>query len=76
MLAMQEKSPYLTPVNTVLVLANVAVYFILEAMGDTTDALFMYAHGSHVSGGGAGRRSVLPPVHICVVHFGLPHPDQ
>ena len=46
MLAMQEKSPYLTPVNTVLVLANVAVYFILEAMGDTTDALFMYAHGA------------------------------
>ena len=73
MLAMQEKSPYLTPVNTVLVLANVAVYFILEAMGDTTDALFMYAHGAMypaaVLAGGQYYRLFTS----AFVHFGLPH---
>ena len=73
MLAMQEKSPYLTPVNTVLVLANVAVYFILEAMGDTTDALFMYAHGAMypaaVLAGGQYYRLFTS----AFVHFGLSH---
>ena len=76
MLAMQEKSPYLTPVNTVLVLANVAVYFILEAMGDTTDALFMYAHGAMypaaVLAGGQYYRLFTS----AFVHFGLSQPDQ
>ena len=76
MLAMQEKSPYLTPVNTVLVLANVAVYFILEAMGGHHRCAVHVCSRSHVSGGGAGRRSVLPPVYICVCPFRASPSDQ
>lgn len=36
----------LTPVNTMLVLANVAIFIILSFLGDTTDAGFMAAHGA------------------------------
>ena len=34
-----------TPVNTVIVLANVIVCLVLEIKGDTTDARFMIEHG-------------------------------
>ena len=36
----------LTPVNTILVLANVVVFMILSFLGNTTDAEFMAAHGA------------------------------
>ncbi len=40
------QNPYLTPVNLIFVLINAAVYFILEIIGDTNDAYFMYLHGA------------------------------
>ena len=36
----------LTPVNTILVLANVVVFIILSFLGNTTDAEFMVVHGA------------------------------
>ena len=36
----------LTPVNTILVLANVVVFIILSFLGNTTDAEFMAVHGA------------------------------
>lgn len=36
----------LTPVNTLLVLANVVVFVILSLSGDTTNAEFMVSHGA------------------------------
>ena len=67
------KNRYLTPVNIVMVLINVVSYFVLEAMGDTTDALFMYAHGAMypaaVLAGGEYYRLITS----AFIHFGLPH---
>lgn len=41
-----ELQRMLTPVNTILVLANVVVFMILSFLGNTTDAEFMAAHGA------------------------------
>lgn len=67
------KNQYLTPVNIVMVLINVFSYFVLEAIGDTTDALFMYTHGAMypaaVLAGGEYYRLITS----AFIHFGLPH---
>lgn len=67
------KNQYLTPVNIVMVLINVVSYFVLEAIGDTTDALFMYTHGAMypaaVLAGGEYYRLITS----AFIHFGLPH---
>ena len=42
----RELQRMLTPVNTLLVLANVAVFIILSFLGNTTDAEFMATHGA------------------------------
>ena len=67
------KNQYLTPVNIVMVLINVVSYFVLEAIGDTTDALFMSAHGAMypvaVLAGGQHYRLITS----AFIHFGLPH---
>ena len=67
------KNQYLTPVNITMVLINVAAYFVLEAIGDTTDAVFMYKHGAMypaaVLAGGQYYRLITS----AFVHFGLPH---
>lgn len=39
-------NPYITPINTTLAALNVVVFFILDIMGDTEDAVFMLAHGA------------------------------
>lgn len=36
----------LTPVNTLIVLANIICFIWLELLGDTTDGWFMYQHGA------------------------------
>ena len=43
---MRKLSQYITPVNTAIIIANIAVFIVLEIMGDTTDATFMYEHGA------------------------------
>lgn len=69
----QKENPYLTPVNMVMVLINVAVYFVLEAMGDTTDALFMYSHGAMYPAAVLAEGQYYRLVTSAFVHFGLPH---
>lgn len=39
-------NPYITPVNTILAALNIIVFFVLDLMGDTEDAVFMLAHGA------------------------------
>ncbi len=69
----QEKNPYITPVNITFALINVAVYIVLEILGDPTNASFMAAHGA-----------LYPPavildgqwyrlLTVAFLHFGLPH---
>ena len=67
------ENQYLTPVNMIMVLINVIVYIVLEIMGDTTNALFMLAHGAMypaaVLEGGQYYRLLTSSF----IHFGLPH---
>lgn len=67
------ENQYLTPVNISMVLINAVVYIVLEIMGDTTNALFMLAHGAMypaaVLEGGQYYRLLTSSF----IHFGLPH---
>ena len=57
---MRQKNPDIC--NKALVALNVIVFFILELLGDTEDAIFMYEHG-------AGDRAVVSPVYLYVSPF-------
>ena len=37
---------YITPVNIVLVILNIVVFFVLDVMGDTQSSMFMFEHGA------------------------------
>lgn len=46
---MQERDlayHYITPVNIIMVIVNVIVFFALDFLGDTSDGLFMFEHGA------------------------------
>lgn len=70
---LQSRNRYITPVNITFVLINVAVYFVLEIMGNTNDAYFMYQHGAMYSDavlqGGQWYRLLTS----AFIHFGLHH---
>lgn len=42
----KELQRMLTPVNTILALANIAIFIILSFLGNTTDPQFMASHGA------------------------------
>lgn len=70
---MQEQHRYITPVNVTLAAVNAAVFCILEALGDTSSATFMLAHGAMyppaVLYGGEWWRLLTS----AFIHFGISH---
>lgn len=69
----REQYRYLTPVNIAMVLINIIVYFVLEIMGDTTDALFMYNHGAMFPYAVLWDGQWYRLLTSAFIHFGLPH---
>lgn len=68
-----EQNRYITPVNIIFALINVAVYGILEIMGDTTDAVFMYEHGAMYPYAVLLEGQWYRLLTSSFLHFGLAH---
>lgn len=68
-----EQNRYITPVNIIFALLNVAVYVILEITGDTTDAVFMYEHGAMYPYAVLLEGQWYRLLTSAFLHFGLPH---
>ena len=64
---------YITPVNITLVAINAAVYVILEILGDTTDAYFMYLHGAMYPPAVLQMGEWYRLLTSAFLHFGLSH---
>ncbi len=69
----QQKNPYVTPVNIIFVLINVAVYIVLEIMGDTSSANFMLAHGAMYPPAVLMEGQWHRLLTAAFIHFGLYH---
>lgn len=69
----QELRRMFTPVNTVLVLANVLVFVLLSFLGDTTDAEFMAEHGAMTWDGLALSGEFYRLLTSMFLHFGADH---
>ncbi len=68
-----EENRYITPVNIVFALINVAAYVVLEIMGDTTDAMFMYDHGAMYPYAVLLEGQWYRLLTSAFLHFGLAH---
>lgn len=66
-------NPYITPVNTVLAALNVIIFFILDIMGDTTDAVFMLGHGAMYPYAVLIDGQWYRLLTSAFLHFGFPH---
>lgn len=69
----QTDNPYLAPVTIALVLVNIAVYLVLEGMGDTTDAWFMYHHGAMFPEAVLENGEWYRLLTSAFIHFGSEH---
>lgn len=63
----------LTPVNTLLVLVNIAVFVILSLLGDTTNAEFMASHGAMDWADIIVNREYYRLFTSMFLHFGADH---
>ncbi len=43
---MRKRNPYLTPINLTLIVINAVIFIVLEYLGNTEDAEFMFRHGA------------------------------
>jgi len=68
-----EENRYITPVNMIFAMINVAVYVILEILGDTTDAMFMYDHGAMYPYAVLLEEQWYRMLTSSFIHFGLAH---
>lgn len=62
-----------TPVNTILVAANLIVFGLLCTVGDTTDADFMAAHGAMTWQGIVEQKEYYRLFTSMFLHFGADH---
>ncbi|MCD8301185.1 MAG: rhomboid family intramembrane serine protease [Clostridiales bacterium] len=63
----------MTPINITFALINVAVYVVLEIMGDTGSANFMLAHGAMYPPAVVGAGQWYRLLTAAFLHFGLYH---
>ncbi len=73
----KEKEPewksFVTPINTIMILINVAVFFVLSFMGSTTDAAFMADHGAMSWSGIMVDGEFWRMITSGFLHFGADH---
>ncbi len=62
-----------SPVNTIIVVLNVIVFIILEMLGDTHDAYFMYEHGAVFAPAVVEEGEFYRLFTAMFLHFGLEH---
>ena len=73
---MKEKSPaghYITPVNTVMAIINIIVFIVLEILGNTQDAAFMYSHGAMYPYAVIDNGEWYRLITSAFIHFGFEH---
>lgn len=69
----REKYPYLTPVNTGIVLLNAVIFLILSVLGDTEDGAFMYLHGAMYPDAVFDSGEWYRLLTSSFLHFGISH---
>lgn len=75
-IAMEEVKAFLksrTVCNLVIVLANIAVFFVLEIMGNTEDVLFMAEHGASYAPWIVEEKEYYRLFTCMFMHFGIEH---
>lgn len=73
---MEEVKAFLksrTVCNLVIVLANIAVFFVLEIMGNTEDVLFMAEHGASYAPWIVEEKEYYRLFTCMFMHFGIEH---
>lgn len=76
MILMRERDlayHYLTPVNTMIVIINIIIFFVLDIMGNVTDASFMFAHGAMYPPAVMQAGQWYRLLTSAFLHFGFPH---
>lgn len=63
----------ITPVNTVIIAINIIVFIILEFMGDTENAWFMYEHGASEATAVIEYHEYWRLITCMFLHFGIRH---
>lgn len=76
LLAQNERKRMFRPVNTVLVVLNFVVFFILSLMGDVMDASFMADYGAMVWDSVMEQGQWFRLLTSTFMHFGMEHLTQ
>lgn len=63
----------MSPVNTLIIIANVLVFVVLSFMGDTTDVQFMYEHGASFWPAIIEEHQYYRLLTCTFIHFGISH---
>ena len=63
----------ITPVNTAIIIINVITFIVLEILGDTNSAWFMYEHGAAESESVMMYHEYWRLITCMFMHFGIRH---
>ncbi|MBQ9828341.1 MAG: rhomboid family intramembrane serine protease, partial [Lachnospiraceae bacterium] len=70
---MRRLSRYITPANTIFIIANIVVFIYLEMKGDTNDATFMLEHGAEYWPAIEYNQEYWRLLTAAFLHFGAAH---
>ena len=63
----------MSPVNTIIIVINVAVFAVLTFLGDTTDVQFMHHHGANFWPSVIEEHEYYRLLTCTFIHFGISH---
>ncbi len=69
----QKDNSYMTPINTTMVVINVIVFFILDIVGNTESAGFMFEHGAMFPLSVLTDHEYYRLITCAFIHFGIYH---